>query len=70
MDVSEEEMNTPMYCALFELKGNGKNVYVKSVQHQAGLMFWLSYLYRKIYQNSNVSQLLFMIQHGKQNLRQ
>ena len=55
MDVSEEEMNTPMYCALFELKGNGKNVYVKSVQHQAGLMFWLSYLYRKIYQNSNVS---------------
>lgn len=39
-----------MFCALHENKSNtgSKSVYVKSVSHQAGIMFWLGYLYKKI----------------------
>lgn len=53
LEITAEEMNTPMFCALHENKSNtgSKSVYVKSVSHQAGIMFWLGYLYKKIAQS-------------------
>ena len=50
LEITPEEMNTPMFCALHENKSNNgmKSFYVKSVSHQAGIMFWLGYLYKKI----------------------
>ena len=53
LEITAEEMNTPMFCALHESKNtnNSKSTYVKSVSHQAGVMFWLGYLYKKIAQS-------------------
>lgn len=53
--MTSEEINTPMFCALHETKNSNSNgsksVYAKSVSHQAGIMFWLGYLYKKIAQS-------------------
>ena len=55
IEVSDLEMNTPMFCALQEFQENkgrkNKSVYQKSVRHQSGIIFWLGYLYKKIAQN-------------------
>ena len=50
--ISAEEMNTPMFCALHEHKGQNKSAYLKSISNQSGIMFWLGYLYKKISQNN------------------
>lgn len=52
--ITPEEMNTPMFCALQESGSRGnKPYYLKSVHHQqAGLAFWLGYLYKKLSQSN------------------
>lgn len=54
-EVTDEEINTPMFCALYQSRngvwGNntqGQNVRLTS--HFFGAIFWLGYLYKKISQ--------------------
>lgn len=53
-EISEEEFNTPLFCALKQGRFNqqlGGNSKIGT--HQVGVMFWLGYLYKKKSQNHN-----------------
>jgi len=71
LEITPEEMNTPMFCALHENKNNNgsKSVYVKSVSHQAGIMFWLGYLYKKIAQSRMEQKVRIINDSGTEDLR-
>lgn len=66
--VSQEEVNTPMFCALHECKSqnanSNKSAYQKSVLNQTSIMFWLGYLYKKIAQNSCEQQVKIINEKG------
>jgi len=64
MLITPEEMNTPMFCALHEHKGQNKSSYLKSISNQSGIMFWLGYLYKKISQNSCEQQVRLINEKG------
>jgi hypothetical protein len=62
--VGQEEMNTPMFCALHECKNSNKSAYQKSVLNQTSIMFWLGYLYKKIAQNNCEQQVRVINEKG------